>query len=98
MSDIAPTTAPLPEQPRRKAKSKSKKPDKKRIEARRRGRERRLAERRRFFLDLKKLPDEACLTLLEWAALNALSERQARRILAAGPPDGPVVTMLSPMR
>ena len=67
-----------------------------RAEARRRGRERRLAKRREFFLNLKELPDDACLLVAEWAALNCLSERQARRILASG--DGPVITKLSAKR
>jgi hypothetical protein len=91
--------APLPAQPRKpklKAKPKPKRGSVSRAEARRRGRERALAERRRFFLDLKKLPDDACLTIPEWAGLNSLSLRQARRILASG--DGPVVTLLSPKR
>jgi hypothetical protein len=92
-TDIA-QIAPLPEQPRRKTKPK-RKPNK-RAKARARGRAQRLAERRRFFLNLRALPDEAVLTLAEWQTLNSLSERQARRILASG--DGPVVTMLSAKR
>jgi hypothetical protein len=80
-----------------KSRSKAKaKPDKDRIEARRLGRERRLAARREFFLNIKELPDDACLLVPEWAALNCKSERQARRILASG--DGPTITKLSAKR
>jgi hypothetical protein len=100
MVDLPSTQLALPpEQPRPKpkpkpkAKPKPKRKDKKRAEARARGRARRIAERRKFFLDLKRLPDDACLTLREWAILNNLSERQGRRILNGG--DGPTVTMLS---
>jgi hypothetical protein len=77
-----------------KAKPKRKRND--RAEARRRGRQRLLKERRRLFLSVKDLPDDACLTLVEWGALNSLSERQARRILASA--DGPVITQLSAKR
>jgi hypothetical protein len=82
-----------PEKPRRKPpKPKSKK----RAAARASGRARRLAERRRFFLDLRNLPPDAVLTIPEWQTLNALSERQARRILASD--DGPAVVWLSAKR
>jgi hypothetical protein len=67
-----------------------------RTEARRLGRARRLDQRRKFFLDLKNLPGDACMTILEWATINSLSERQARRVLASD--DGPVVTHLSVKR
>jgi hypothetical protein len=40
-------------------------------------------------------PDQI-LTLLEWAAINRISERNARRILASG--DGPAVVQLSAKR
>jgi hypothetical protein len=40
--------------------------------------------------------DEAVLTFPEWCALNTLSERTGRRILASG--DGPPVTELSSYR
>lgn len=39
--------------------------------------------------------DDQVLTFQEWKVLNKLSERTARRIIAAGPPTGPVVTQLS---
>jgi hypothetical protein len=39
--------------------------------------------------------DDEVLTFLEWKTLNKLSERTARRIIAAGPPTGPIVTQLS---
>ena len=93
-----PLTAPLPEQPRPKAKAKSKPKSKCKAisEARRKGRARRLAARRKFFLDLRRLPDDACLSLREWTLLNNLSERQGRRILNG--PDGPTVTWLSAQR
>jgi hypothetical protein len=39
--------------------------------------------------------DDEVLTFQEWKVLNKLSERTARRIIAAGPPTGPVVTQLS---
>jgi hypothetical protein len=81
-------------QPSDVSKRKRKRND--RAEARRRGRERRRDERRQFFLNLRDLPDDACLLVAEWAALNCLSERQARRILASG--DGPVITKLSAKR
>jgi hypothetical protein len=85
-------SAPPPDKQRRKPKRKAKA----RTAARRRGRARRLAERRRFFLKLKKLPDEACLTFGEWCTLNSLSERQGRRVIASG--NGPVVTRISDHR
>ena len=101
MTEIA-QIAPLPKQPRRnyklKLKSNPKHKRNKRAEARRRGRERQLAERRKLFLNLKNLPDDACLTISEWGALNSLPPRSARRILSLGPPDGPVVTKLSQKR
>jgi hypothetical protein len=91
--------APPPHK-QRKPKHKSKcKRKLSRAEARRRGRERRLAERRQLLLKLKNiggLPDDACMTFGEWCALNMFSERQGRRILAG--PDGPVVTALSERR
>ena len=87
---------PLPEQSRRKTKPKPKPKTNKRAEARRKGRAQRLAERRKFFLDLRALPDDAVLTIPEWQTLNTLSERQARRILASA--EGPVVTQLSAKR
>ena len=40
--------------------------------------------------------DDAVLTLKEWAALNSLSTRQARRIISAG--SGPIITHLSQHR
>lgn len=86
--------APPPDKQRNKHKPKRKSVS--RAKARRRGRKRRLAERRRFFLDLKKLPDDACLTFAEWCALNNLSERGGRRLLASG--DGPVVTQITERR
>jgi hypothetical protein len=76
--------------------SKKQPKSKKRAKARQRGRKRRLDERRRFFLDLRKLPDDAVLTVGEWATLNALSRRQADRILASD--DHPVVVWLSSRR
>jgi hypothetical protein len=85
----APNDDPPP-RPKRKRKRNY------RAEARRRGRERRRDERRQFFLNLRDLPDDACLLIPEWAALNSLSERQARRILASG--DGPTITKLSAKR
>jgi hypothetical protein len=41
-------------------------------------------------------PDDQVLTFLEWCAINRISERNGRRILAAT--GGPVVTMLSARR
>jgi hypothetical protein len=83
----------VPVKPRRK---KRKRKSSSRAKARSLGRARRLAERRKFFLDLRALPDDAVLTIPEWQTLNTLSERQARRILASG--EGPVVTWLSAKR
>jgi hypothetical protein len=40
--------------------------------------------------------DNQILTLAEWAALNRISMRTVRRILASG--TGPVVTRMSPRR
>jgi hypothetical protein len=40
--------------------------------------------------------DDAVLTFKEWCALNGVSERQGRRILAE--PGGPTVTMLTEKR
>src|SRR5262249_20062504 len=88
-------SAPLPDE-QRKPKSKRKRKANSRAAARRRGRKAGSAARRRFFLKLKKLPDDACLTFAEWVALNALSERQGRRILGSG--QGPAVTRLSEHR
>ena len=82
-------SAPLPDEQRKPKRKRNAK----RAAARRRGRKRRLAARRQFFLNLKK---DACLTFAEWVALNALSERQGRRILASG--QGPAVTQLSEHR
>jgi hypothetical protein len=97
-----PTIAPLsttaiapPHKPPRKPVKKRKRKVS-RAKARARGRELRPEERRKFFLDLRKLPDFAVLTLAEWQIINTLSERQARRILASG--DGPVVVWLSAKR
>jgi hypothetical protein len=87
---IAPPDKPL----RKPAKKRKRKVS--RAKARARGRELRLEQRRKFFLDLRKLPDFAVLTLAEWQAVNTLSERQARRILASD--DGPVVVWLSAKR
>ena len=42
------------------------------------------------------LHDDAVLLFHEWCALNTLSERNGRRILAG--PDGPTVTQLSARR
>jgi hypothetical protein len=42
------------------------------------------------------LSDDQVLTFLEWCALNGISPRTGRRILAG--PDPPTVTMLSPRR
>jgi hypothetical protein len=87
----------LPElTPRAKPKRKKRKRNNPRSEARRLGRERRQAKRREFFLNRRDLPDDACLLIPEWAALNSLSERQGRRILASG--DGPTITKLSAKR
>jgi hypothetical protein len=86
------STAGLQPKPKRKKRERNNP----RSEARRRGRERRRAKRREFFLNLRDLPDDACLLIPEWAALNSLSERAARRILAG--PDGPTVTKLSAKR
>jgi hypothetical protein len=79
-----------------KPKPKAKRKSISRAEARRRGRQRLLAERRRLFLAVKDLPDDACLWISEWCALNTISDREGRRILASG--DGPIVTQVSPKR
>jgi hypothetical protein len=42
------------------------------------------------------LNDNQVLTFKQWIALNNVSARTGRRILAA--PDGPIVTRLSPRR
>ena len=42
------------------------------------------------------LNDNQVLTFRQWAALNGISARTGRRILAA--PGGPIVTRLSPRR
>jgi len=42
------------------------------------------------------LSDDQVLTFVEWCALNGISPRTGRRILAG--PDPPTVTMLSPRR
>ncbi len=39
--------------------------------------------------------DDEVLTFQEWRVLNKLSESTGRRVIAAGPPVGPVVTQLS---
>jgi hypothetical protein len=92
---IAPQQPGSPGKAKRKKKRKPK--NKKRADARRKGKARRLAARHRFFHDLRKLPDDACLTLAEWYTLNGLSERQGRRILN-DPEKRPKITMLSPLR
>jgi hypothetical protein len=90
-------TLPEPQfNPPAKPKRKKRARNNPRSEARRLGRERRRAKRREFFLNLRDLPDDACLLIPEWAALNSLSERAARRILAG--PDGPTITKLSAKR
>jgi hypothetical protein len=53
------------------------------------------AERRQLRQRLAE-DDDAVLTFKEWCALNTVSERQGRRILAE--PGGPTVTMLSDKR
>jgi hypothetical protein len=83
----------LPEAP---PQAKPKRKSQARTEARRLGREHLAAERNRLFQTLKDLPDDAVLLIPEWAALNTLSPRQARRILAE--PGGPTVTQLSAKR
>jgi hypothetical protein len=45
---------------------------------------------------LSMLLDDQVLTLFEWARLNRISLRTARRILNSG--NGPIVTMLSAKR
>ena len=55
-----------------------------------------ITARRALFVNLKQLPDDACLTLAEWAALNSLSYRIGRTILASG--EGPTVTYLTKQR
>ena len=92
----ASASSSLKSQPKRK---KQKVKGKKLAAARRKGRARRLAARHRFFHDLRKLPDDACLTIQEWYTLNGFSERQGRRILNdPDPTKRPKVTMLSPLR
>lgn|SRR5262245_35289863 len=80
-----PTAQPKPKKRKRRSK--------KLAAARRRGRERRLAERSSLFARLASMPNDAVLTLSEWWTLNSLSERAGRRLLADG--EGPVLTKLS---
>jgi hypothetical protein len=85
------TLAPLRDKPRRKSSPK---------ERARRARIRQRAEshrKKQKALRVQLATDEdAILTFLEWCALNGLSERQGRRVLARG--GGPVITQLSPKR
>ena len=53
------------------------------------------AERRQLRQRLAE-DDDAVLTFKEWCALNSVSERQGRRILASG--SGPTVTKLTDKR
>src|SRR5262245_42516159 len=62
-------------------------------------REQRLAQARAERLQLRQRfadDDDAVLTFKEWCALNSISERQGRRILASG--IGPVITQISAKR
>src|SRR5262249_7101681 len=49
-----------------------------------------------FLLREGQLHDEQVLSFAQWCALNGISKRTGRRLLAAG--DGPVVTQLSEKR
>jgi hypothetical protein len=53
-------------------------------------------KRRERNLPLDPSRDDQMLTMFEWARLNRISERTARRILKSG--KGPTVTRLSPKR
>jgi hypothetical protein len=89
-------SAPLPKQRRKhKPKPKRKRKASTRAAERRHGRARRLAERRRLFL-LKKLPDDACLSVDQWCALIDVGARTGRRILKSG--SGPPTVQLSDRR
>jgi uncharacterized Rossmann fold enzyme len=57
-----------------------------------------IAQARKLRLELlpATLNDNQVLTFKEWCAVNALSERNGRRIFAGG--DGPATTQLSPKR
>lgn len=60
---------------------------------------RRIAKRKAERLQLRQTlsqDDDAVLRIKEWCALNGISERHGRRILASG--DGPVITWLSGRR
>jgi hypothetical protein len=62
-------------------------------------RKRRLAQAKAERLRLRQRlasDDDAVLTFKEWCAVNGISDRQGRRILASG--DGPVVTRISDRR
>jgi hypothetical protein len=62
-------------------------------------REQRLAQEKAERLALRQsfaTDDDLVLSLKEWAALNGISTRQARRIIAAG--SGPIVTRISQHR
>jgi hypothetical protein len=57
----------------------------------------RLDDERRLRATRRPVPaDDFVLTFQEWRALNKLSERGGRRVLAG--PDGPTVTQLSARR
>ena len=62
-----------------------------------RGRAKRITRNKRTLLaPFATDHDDQVLTFLEWCALNRISERNGRRILASG--DGPVVVQLSKKR
>jgi hypothetical protein len=89
-AQIAPAIAPRAKPPRKSSKPKRK------PKSATKARKRRLDDRRKFFLDLRRLPDEAVLTIPEWQALNTLSEQTAKRILNSD--DGPDLVRLSARR
>ena len=81
-----PQVGPRPDESRRKTKPKATRAQRKRWAAKAKVRQRKL--RQSLAIDA-----DAILTFNEWIALNRLSERQGRRILAAS--GGPVVTKLT---
>jgi hypothetical protein len=87
---LAPLTTRLPAKPPRKSKYTRPKYTK---AERRRWAANAAAKHKRLRKQLLATDDEAMLTFYEWIALNGLSERQGRRILAE--PGGPAVTWLT---